>query len=55
VPIKGDVTAFQILITKVSSLREISSTYLEVISNVKRTAPHLEFPALHRELFASVS
>ena len=31
--------------------REISATYLEVISNFRRAAPHLEFPALHKELF----
>lgn len=55
VPIKGDVTAYQLLISKVNSLREISSTYVEVIGNFKRAAPHTEFPALHKELFPSTN
>ncbi|XP_037068077.1 probable nuclear hormone receptor HR3 isoform X2 [Pollicipes pollicipes] len=54
-PIKGDVTAFQMLLSKVPSLREASATYLEVIGNFKRMAPHLEFPALHKELFTVTS
>ncbi|XP_037092929.1 probable nuclear hormone receptor HR3 isoform X2 [Pollicipes pollicipes] len=54
-PVKGDVSAYQLLVSKVPSLREISSTYFEVIANFKRLAPHLEFPALHKELFSVVS
>ncbi|XP_043201618.1 probable nuclear hormone receptor HR3 isoform X5 [Amphibalanus amphitrite] len=54
-PVKGDVTAFQMLLSKVHSLREASATHLEVITNFKRMAPHLEFPALHKELFTVTS
>lgn len=50
-PVKGDVQAYQLLVSKVPALREISATYLEVLSSFKRSSPHLEFPALHKELF----
>jgi len=55
IPIKGDVTAYQMLLSHIPALREASATYLEVISNFKRMAPHLEFPALHKELFSVIS
>lgn len=54
-PIKGDVSAFQLLISKLPKLRELSSLYLEVVANFKRACPHREFPALHRELFTYTS
>ncbi|XP_043201336.1 probable nuclear hormone receptor HR3 isoform X4 [Amphibalanus amphitrite] len=54
-PVKGDVTAFQLVVSKVHCLRKISETYLEVIANFRRAAPHLEFPALHKELFPTGS
>lgn len=54
-PVKGDVFAYQMLLSKVPSLRNASATHLEVIGNFKRMAPHLDFPALHKELFTVAS
>lgn len=51
-PIKGDVTVFTALLTKSAILRQISSLHMETLSNFKRSSPHVEFPALHKELFS---
>lgn len=32
--------------------RELSALHMEALTKFKRTAPHLEFPALHKELFS---
>ncbi|KAK9723462.1 Ligand-binding domain of nuclear hormone receptor [Popillia japonica] len=51
-PIKGDVTVCDALLTKISTLREISMLHMDALGKLKRSAPHLEFPALHKELFS---
>ncbi|CAG0916231.1 unnamed protein product [Notodromas monacha] len=51
-PIKGDVSTIDCLLAKQDTLREISILHLESLRRLKTTAPHLEFPALHKELFA---
>ncbi|XP_063918552.1 probable nuclear hormone receptor HR3 isoform X2 [Zophobas morio] len=51
-PIKGDVTVCDALLTKINSLREISMLHMDALGKLKRSAPHLEFPALHKELFS---
>ncbi|XP_072160900.1 probable nuclear hormone receptor HR3 [Bemisia tabaci] len=51
-PIKGDVTVYDALLAKVPSLRELSMLHMEALAKFKRSAPHLEFPALHKELFS---
>lgn len=52
VPIKGDVTLFAALNAKITTLRNISSLHMEALTNFKRSAPHVDFPALHKELFS---
>lgn len=32
--------------------REISMLHMEALAKFKRSTPHLEFPALHKELFS---
>ncbi|XP_017769820.1 PREDICTED: probable nuclear hormone receptor HR3 isoform X2 [Nicrophorus vespilloides] len=51
-PIKGDVTVCDALLTKIPTLREISMLHMDALGKLKRSAPHLEFPALHKELFS---
>ncbi|KAJ8924276.1 hypothetical protein NQ315_007068 [Exocentrus adspersus] len=51
-PIKGDVTVCDALLTKIPTLREISMLHMEALGKLKRSAPHLDFPALHKELFS---
>lgn len=51
-PIKGDVTVCDALLTKIPTLREISMLHMDALAKLKRSAPHLEFPALHKELFS---
>ncbi|XP_056648713.1 probable nuclear hormone receptor HR3 isoform X5 [Diorhabda sublineata] len=51
-PIKGDVTVCDALLTKIPTLREISMLHMDTLGKIKRSAPHLEFPALHKELFS---
>uniref|UniRef100_A0A1B6C292 Probable nuclear hormone receptor HR3 n=1 Tax=Clastoptera arizonana TaxID=38151 RepID=A0A1B6C292_9HEMI len=51
-PIKGDVTVFDTLSTKITMLRELSMLHMEALAKFKRSTPHLEFPALHKELFS---
>nr|XP_024216205.1 probable nuclear hormone receptor HR3 isoform X4 [Halyomorpha halys] len=51
-PIKGDVTVCDALLGKIPSLRELSMLHMEALSKFKRSSPHLEFPALHKELFS---
>ncbi|GLH07308.1 Probable nuclear hormone receptor HR3 [Gryllus bimaculatus] len=52
VPIKGDVTVCDSMIAKLSSLRELSVLHMDALAKFKRSTPHLEFPALHKELFS---
>ncbi|CAH1984708.1 unnamed protein product [Acanthoscelides obtectus] len=52
IPIKGDVTVCDALLTKVTTLREVSMLHMDALGKLKRSAPHLEFPALHKELFS---
>jgi nuclear receptor subfamily 1 group F protein 4 len=51
-PIKGDVSTIDCLLAKQATLRDISLLHLEALRRLKTTAPHVEFPALHKELFA---
>ncbi|XP_074037493.1 nuclear hormone receptor 3 ROR-beta isoform X3 [Leptinotarsa decemlineata] len=51
-PLKGDVTVCDALLTKIPSLRDISSLHMAALGKLKKSAPHLEFPALHKELFS---
>nr|WIM36148.1 hormone receptor 3 [Pyrrhocoris apterus] len=51
-PIKGDVTVYDALLAKIPTLRELSMQHMEALSKFKRSAPHLDFPALHKELFS---
>lgn len=51
-PIKGDVTVYTALLTKSAILRQLSTLHMETLSNFKRICPHVEFPALHKELFS---
>lgn len=41
-----------ILLSKLPILREMSMLHMEALSKLKRSSPHLEFPALHKELFS---
>ncbi|XP_058794334.1 probable nuclear hormone receptor HR3 isoform X2 [Phymastichus coffea] len=50
-PLKGDVTVFDALIAKISQLRDVSHMHMEALAKFKRSQTHLEFPALHKELF----
>jgi nuclear receptor subfamily 1 group F protein 4 len=51
-PIKGDVTVVDALLARVPQLRDVGVLHLEALGRLRRTSPHLEFPALHKELFA---
>ncbi|KAH7944768.1 hypothetical protein HPB49_000403 [Dermacentor silvarum] len=51
-PYKGDVSAFDCLLAKLPSLREVSLLHMDALAKFRRTVPHLEFPALHKELFS---
>ncbi|XP_054279742.1 probable nuclear hormone receptor HR3 isoform X1 [Macrosteles quadrilineatus] len=51
-PIKGDVTVCDSLLNKIPTLRELSMLHMEALAKFKRSTPHLEFPALHKELFS---
>ncbi|CAG0880146.1 unnamed protein product [Cyprideis torosa] len=52
-PIKGDVSTCDALLNKVKLLEEASTLHLESLSRLRKIAPHLEFPALHKELFSA--
>jgi len=51
-PFKGDVSVADSLVGRLSALREISALHMEALARFKRATPHLEFPALHKELFS---
>ncbi|XP_044581956.1 probable nuclear hormone receptor HR3 isoform X6 [Cotesia glomerata] len=51
-PIKGDVTVCDAMLAKIPQLREISLLHMDALAKFKRSQPHLEFPALHKELFS---
>ena len=51
-PLKGDVSVLDVLLTKIPKLREISSLHLDCLAKFKRANPGLNFPDLHKELFA---
>ncbi|XP_049844618.1 probable nuclear hormone receptor HR3 isoform X5 [Schistocerca gregaria] len=52
VPIKGDVTVCDAMLAKIATLRELSMLHMDALAKFKRSTPHLEFPALHKELFS---
>ncbi|KAI5727184.1 hypothetical protein M8J76_015700 [Diaphorina citri] len=52
VPIRGDMTLFATLNAKILTLRQLSTLHMEALTNFKRSAPHVDFPALHKELFS---
>ncbi|GFR19860.1 probable nuclear hormone receptor HR3 [Trichonephila clavata] len=51
-PFKGDITVCETLLARIPALRELNSLHMEALAKLRRTAPHLEFPALHKELFS---
>ncbi|XP_064472267.1 probable nuclear hormone receptor HR3 isoform X2 [Ornithodoros turicata] len=51
-PYKGDVSAFDCLLAKLPTLREASVLHMDALGKFRRAFPHLEFPALHKELFS---
>nr|CAD7427581.1 unnamed protein product [Timema monikensis] len=51
-PIKGDVTVCDAMLSKIPTLRELSMLHMDALAKFKRSTPHLEFPALHKELFS---
>ncbi|XP_063217579.1 probable nuclear hormone receptor HR3 isoform X2 [Bacillus rossius redtenbacheri] len=51
-PIKGDVTVCDSMLAKIPTLRELSMLHMDALAKFKRSTPHLEFPALHKELFS---
>ncbi|CAB3382510.1 Hypothetical predicted protein [Cloeon dipterum] len=51
-PLKGDVLVGDALMAKMSELRELNLLHMEALAKFKRSTPHLEFPALHKELFS---
>ncbi|XP_059470450.1 probable nuclear hormone receptor HR3 isoform X2 [Neocloeon triangulifer] len=51
-PLKGDVLVGDALIAKMSELKELNMLHMEALAKFKRSTPHLEFPALHKELFS---
>ncbi|XP_035221414.1 probable nuclear hormone receptor HR3 isoform X1 [Stegodyphus dumicola] len=51
-PYKGDVRAFDILMAKLTDLRDLSALHMETLAKFRCSAPHLDFPALHKELFS---
>ncbi|XP_014212732.1 probable nuclear hormone receptor HR3 isoform X2 [Copidosoma floridanum] len=52
VPLKGDVTVCDAMIAKIPQLRDVSLMHMDALAKFKRSQPHLEFPALHKELFS---
>ncbi len=51
-PFKGDVSVYDVLMTKINPLRELNLLHMEALSKFRRASPHLEFPPLHKELFS---
>nr|BAP76394.1 hormone receptor HR3 [Thermobia domestica] len=51
-PIKGDVSVSDALLAKIPAFRELSILHMDALGKFKRSTPHLEFPALHKELFS---
>ncbi|XP_032456311.1 probable nuclear hormone receptor HR3 isoform X11 [Nasonia vitripennis] len=51
-PLKGDVTVCDALVAKMPQLRDVTHLHMEALAKFKRSQPHLEFPALHKELFS---
>lgn len=51
-PFKGDITICDALLARIPALRELSILHMEALAKFRRTAPQLEFPALHKELFS---
>ncbi|GBN23868.1 putative nuclear hormone receptor HR3, partial [Araneus ventricosus] len=51
-PYKGDVRVFDVLMAKLADLRDLSMLHMETLAKFRMSAPHLEFPALHKELFS---
>ena len=51
-PLKGDVTVCDAMIAKISQLRDVSLMHMEALTKFKRIHPHVDFPALYKELFS---
>jgi len=51
-PFKGNVSYYDSLISRLPALRELSQLHLEALTKFRRSSPHLDFPALHKELFS---
>ncbi|KAG8182668.1 hypothetical protein JTE90_019693 [Oedothorax gibbosus] len=51
-PYKGDVRAFDVLMAKLTDLRDASLLHMEALAKFRCSSPHLDFPALHKELFS---
>ncbi|GIY69899.1 probable nuclear hormone receptor HR3, partial [Caerostris extrusa] len=54
-PFKGDITVCETLLARIPLLGELNVLHMEALSKLRRSAPHLEFPALHKELFSGES
>lgn len=50
-PIKGDVSLYALLLTKISQLRTLSEQHREALTKFKQSTPHVDFPELHKEIF----
>lgn len=48
----NDTAVFEVLLSKSDALREISFLHMETLGRFRRSAPHLQFPDLHKELFS---
>ena len=51
-PYKGDVGVYELLMAKIPLLKDLSMLHMEALSKFRRASSHLEFPALHKELFS---
>ncbi|KAI1306526.1 putative nuclear hormone receptor HR3 [Halotydeus destructor] len=51
-PIKGDVSVADTLLSSIPTLRELSKLHMEALTKFRRSCPHVDFPALHKELFS---
>jgi len=47
------LAVYDILMSKIHQLRELSSLHMSALSRFRRLSPEIEFPALHRELFSA--
>lgn len=51
-PFKGDVSVLDALLARLPMLRELSQLHMDALGKFRKAHPHIEFPALHKELFS---